>query len=61
MVGWLRGLGYKRFVLRSDNERTLLTLLRTAAYNLVGSEVVEQASPEGDHQANGLAEVGVRE
>ena len=24
-------------------------------------EVIEQASPEGDHAANGLAEVGVRE
>ena len=26
-----------------------------------GAEVIEQASPEGDHAANGLAEVGVRE
>ena len=28
---------------------------------LEGVEVFEQASPEGDHAANGLAEVGVRE
>ena len=28
---------------------------------LEGVEVIEQASPEGDHAANGLAEVGVRE
>ena len=28
---------------------------------LEGVEVIEQASPEGDHAAIGLAEVGVRE
>ena len=29
--------------------------------NLTGVELVMMTSPEGDHQANGLAEVGVRE
>ena len=29
LVGWLRGLGYKRLVMRSDNERALLALLRS--------------------------------
>ena len=29
--------------------------------NLAGVELVLMTSPEGDHQANGLAEVGVRE
>ena len=29
--------------------------------NLEGVEVIEQACPEGDHAANGLAEVAVRE
>ena len=60
-AGWLRGLGWKRMLLRSDNERALLAFLRAAAANLEGVEVVEQASPEWDHAANGLAEVGVRE
>ena len=60
-TGWLRGLGGKRLLLRSDNERTLLAFLRAAAASLEGVEVIEQASPEGDHAANGLAEVGVRE
>ena len=45
----------------SDNERALLAFLRAAAASLEGVEVIEQASPEGDHAANGLAEVGVRE
>ena len=57
--GWLRGLGWKRLLLRSDNERALLAFLRAAAASLEGIEVIEQASPEGDHAANGLAEVGV--
>ena len=59
-TGWLRGLGWKR-LLRSDNERALLAFLRAAAASLEGVEVMEQASPEGDHAADGLAEVGVRE
>ena len=29
--------------------------------NLTGVELVQMTSPEGDHAANGLAEVGVRE
>ena len=60
-TGWLRGLGWKRLLLRSDHERALLAFLRAAAVSLEGVEVTEQASPEGDHAANGLAEVGVRE
>ena len=53
-TGWLRGLGWKRLLLRSDNERALLAFLRAAAASLEGVEVIEQASPEGDHAANGL-------
>ena len=48
-------------MLRSDNERALLAFLCAAPASLEGIEVIEQASPEGDHAANGLAEVGVRE
>ena len=48
-------------MLGSDNERALLAFLRAAAAGLEGVEVIEQASLERDHAANGLAEVGVRE
>ena len=48
-------------LLRSDIERALLAFLRAAAASLEGVEVIEHASLEGDHAANGLAEVGVRE
>ena len=47
--------------MRSDNERSLLSLIERVTSNLTGVELVLTASPEGDHQANGLAEVGVRE
>ena len=60
-TAWLRGLGWKRLLLRSDNERALLAFLHAAAASLEGVEVIEQASPEGDHAANGLAEVVLRE
>ena len=60
-AGWPRGLGWKRLLLWPDNERALLAFFRAAAAGLEGVEVIEQASPEGDHAANGLAEVGVRE
>ena len=52
-TGWLRGLGWKRLLLRSNNERALLAFLRAAAASLEGVEVIEQASPDGDHAANG--------
>ena len=55
VVGWLQGLGYKKIVLRSDNERSLLAL-KVATEALPGVEVVPRSSPEGDHQANGLAD-----
>ena len=61
VVGWLQGLGHKRIVLRSDNERSLIALLKVVIAAMPGVEAVQRTSPEGDHQANGLAEVGVRE
>ena len=47
-AGWLRGFGWKRLLLRSDN--ALLAFLRAPAAGLEGVEVIEQASPEGDHR-----------
>ena len=61
LTAFLLSLGWKRLVLRSDNEPSLLALLRRVAANLPGIEVIPKTSPEGDHAANGLAEVGVRE
>ena len=57
----IKSLGVKRILVRSDNERSLLSLIERVTINLTGVELVMMTSPEGDHQANGFAEVGVRE
>ena len=51
----------KRILVRSDNERPLLSLIECVTSNLTGVELVLMTSPEGDHAAYGLAEIGVRE
>ena len=61
LVSWIKSLGHKKVVMRSDNERSLLKLLDVVTQNLPGVEVVPKTSPEGDHQANGFAEGAVRE
>ena len=45
----------------SDNEPSLLSLIERFSNNLPGVELVLMTSPDGDHGANGLAVVGVRE
>ena len=57
----IKSLGFKRILVRSDSERSLLSLVARVTCNLTGVELVLMTSPEGDHQANGLADVGVRE
>ena len=61
LIAFIKSLGFKRILVRSDNERPLLSLIERVTSNLTGVELVLMTSPEGDHQANGLAEVGVRE
>eukprot|EP00974_Lingulodinium_polyedra_P008537 815022-Lingulodinium_polyedra.AAC.1 len=54
-AGFLRMLGYRRLIYKSDNEPAILSLKRTVL-KAVEAEVVEQESPPYDPQANGLAE-----
>ena len=61
LTAFIKSLGFKRILVRSDNERSLLSLLERVTCNLTGVELVLMTSPEGNHQANGFAEVGVRE
>ena len=61
LTAFIKSLGFKRILVRSDSERSLLSLIESVTSNLTGVELVMMTSPEGDHQANGLAEVGVRE
>ena len=61
MSGFIAGLGKKRSSVRSDKDRSLLRLIDSVSTNVLGVELVLMTSPEGDHAANGSAEVGVRE
>ena len=47
--------------MRSDNERSLLSLIECVSNNLRGVDLVLMTSPEGDHAASGVADVDVRE
>ena len=60
LTAWVKGLGYRKVVFKSDNERALLALLDLVKRALVDVEVVPETSPETDSQANGLAELGVQ-
>ena len=61
LTAFIKSLGFKRILVRPDTERSLLSLIERVTCNLTGVELVLMTSPAGDHQANGLAEVGVRE
>ena len=61
LTAFIKSLGFKRILVRFDNERSLLSLIERVMNNLTGVELVQMTSPEGDHAANGLADVGVRE
>ena len=61
LTTFIKSLEFKRILVRSDNERSLLSLIERVMNNLTGVGLVQMTSPEGDHEANGLAEVGVRE
>ena len=52
LTAFIKSLGFKRILVRSDNERSLLSLTERVSSNLTGVELVMMTSPEGDHQAN---------
>ena len=58
LTACIKSMEFKRILVRSDNERSLLSLIERVTSNLTGVELVLMTSP---HAANGLAEVGVRE
>ena len=61
LTAFIKSLGFKRILVRSDNEKSLLSLIERVMNNLTGVELVLMTYPDGDHAANGLVEVGVRE
>ena len=61
LINCLKETGYQRLVLKSDNENSIKALKEQVKDNVRGIEVILKESPTGDKQANGLAEVAVRE
>ena len=61
LIPYISSLVFKRILVRSDNERSLLSFTECVSNNLPGVELVLMTFLEGDHAANGFAEVGGRE
>ena len=55
LKGIMMSLGYKRAILKSDQEPAILSL-KEAVINELGIEVIEEESPEYDSRANGEIE-----
>ena len=53
--------GHKRFINFSDNEPLILALKESVTQRLKGCDAIPRSCPVGDHAANGVIEVGVRE
>ena len=61
LVGLIKDLGFRRIMLKCDNEPSTKALQDAVIHACVGVEVIPQGPPEGDHMANGRAEMAVRE
>ena len=59
-AAFLKNLGYRKVVMKSDGEHSIVALKEAAARE-AAIESVPEESPVGDHQANGLAENAIRE
>eukprot|EP00434_Breviolum_minutum_P042976 symbB.v1.2.038276.t1/scaffold5896.1/size48089/1 len=59
-TNFLKSLGYKRVVMQSDGEPSIVAL-KTAAADAAGVECVPRESAVGEHQANGLVENACKE
>ena len=52
-------LGYKKIVMKSDNESSILSLKQAVKDN-TNVEIIPEESPVGDHQANGEVENAIK-
>ena len=64
LTGFIKDLGFRRIITKCDHEpstKALQDAQDAAIHACVGVEVIPQGPPEGDHMANGLDEMAVRE
>jgi len=59
-AAFLKNLGYRKVVLKSDGEHSIMALKEAAARE-AAIESVPEEPPPGGHQANGLVENAIRE
>ena len=60
VASFLKNLGHRKVVLKSDGEPSVVALKEAAAKE-TGIDWISEESPVGDHQANGLAENACKE
>ena len=61
LVGFIKDLGFRRTILKCDNEPSTKSLQDAVIQACAGVEVIPEGPPEGDHMANGRVEMAVRE
>ena len=61
LVGFTKDLGFRRIILKCDNEPSTKALQDAVIHACVGVEVIPRGPPEGDDMANGRVEMAVRE
>ena len=58
-VGCIKDLGFRRIILKCDNEPSTKALQDAVIHACVGVEVIPQGPPEGDHMPDGRVEMAV--
>ena len=61
LVGFIKDLGFRRIILKCDDEPSTKALQDALIHACVGMEVIPQGPLEGDHLTNGRVEMAVRE
>ena len=61
LIGFIKDLGFRRVIVKCDNEPSTNAYQEAVIHACVGVEVIPQGPPEGDHMANGCVEMAVRE
>ena len=61
LVDFVKNVGFRRIILKCDNEPSMKALQDAMIHSCVGADVIPQGPLEGDHMANGRVELAVRE
>ena len=59
--GFIKDLGFRRTILKCENEPSTKALQDAVIHACAGVEVIPQGPLDGDHVANGRVEMAVRE